>query len=60
VLGMAILAVVLLRHVRTGSEPEDQADTEPGGAVAGDVGVEKALGPPPQRRRNRAPRIEEP
>jgi DHA2 family multidrug resistance protein-like MFS transporter len=60
VLGMAILAVVLLRHVRTGSEPEDQADTEPGGAVAGDVGVEKALRPPPQRRRNRAPRIEEP
>ena len=42
--GMTVLTVVLLRHVRTASEPEDQAATEPGGAVAGGLGREKALG----------------
>jgi DHA2 family multidrug resistance protein-like MFS transporter len=40
VLGMAILAVALLRDVPTGSEPEDQADTEPAGSVAGGAGIE--------------------
>jgi hypothetical protein len=34
-LGMAILTAVLLRHVRPGSEPEDQLEPEPGGAIAG-------------------------
>jgi DHA2 family multidrug resistance protein-like MFS transporter len=43
-LGMAILVMVLLRHVRTGSGPEDEADTEPAGAVAGGAGIEKVLG----------------
>jgi DHA2 family multidrug resistance protein-like MFS transporter len=43
-LGMAILVMVLLRHVRTGSEPEDQADTEAAGAVAGGAGIERVLG----------------
>jgi MFS transporter, DHA2 family, multidrug resistance protein len=42
-LAMAILAVALLRDVPTGSEPEDQADTEPAGAVAGDAGIEEVL-----------------
>jgi hypothetical protein len=32
---MAILTAVLLRHVRPGSEPEDQLEPEPGGAIAG-------------------------
>jgi MFS transporter, DHA2 family, multidrug resistance protein len=44
VLGMAILAAVVLRNVSPGSEPEDQADTEPAGAVAGGTGIEKDLG----------------
>ena len=36
VLGMAILTAVLLRHVRPGSEPEGQLESEPGGAIAED------------------------
>ena len=59
VLGIAILAAVLLRNVRAGSGLKDRADTGPDGAVAGNVGIEKALCPP-RRRRSRAPRIEEP
>jgi len=43
VLGMAILAAVVLRNVSPGSEPEDQADTEPAGAVAGGTGIKKDL-----------------
>jgi DHA2 family multidrug resistance protein-like MFS transporter len=35
VLGMAVLTVVLLRHARTGSDPEDQAATEPDGGIPG-------------------------
>jgi MFS transporter, DHA2 family, multidrug resistance protein len=35
VLGMAVLAAVLLRHVRAGSKPEDQPDRPPDRAVPG-------------------------
>jgi DHA2 family multidrug resistance protein-like MFS transporter len=35
VLVMAILAAVVLRHVRTGSEPEGQPEPGPDGAIAG-------------------------
>jgi DHA2 family multidrug resistance protein-like MFS transporter len=59
VLGMAILTVVLLRHVRTGSEPDDQADTEPAGAVASEAGIEKALGRTAEVPDDCAPGIEE-
>ncbi len=44
VLGMSILAVALLRHEPTGSEPEDQADTEPAGAAAVSAAIEKVRG----------------
>jgi DHA2 family multidrug resistance protein-like MFS transporter len=56
-LGMAILVMVLLRHVRTGSEPE--ADTEPAGAVAGGAGIEKVLGRAAEVQDDCAPEIEE-
>jgi len=58
-LGMAILAVALLRHVPTGSELEDQADMEPAGAVAGGAGIEKVLGCAAEVQDNCAPRIGE-
>jgi MFS transporter, DHA2 family, multidrug resistance protein len=59
VLGMAILCMVLLRHVRTGSEPEDRTDTAPTGAVAGEAGIEKALGRAAEVPDDCAPGIEE-
>jgi MFS transporter, DHA2 family, multidrug resistance protein len=58
-LGMAILAVALLRHVPTGSELEDQADMEPAGAVAGGAGIEKFLGCAAEVQEDSAPRIGE-
>jgi MFS transporter, DHA2 family, multidrug resistance protein len=58
-LGMAILAVALLRHVPMGSELEDQADMEPAGAVAGGAGIEKVLGCAAEVQDNCAPRIGE-
>ncbi|MGH2353483.1 MAG: hypothetical protein ACRDJN_17910, partial [Chloroflexota bacterium] len=39
-IGLAILAMVMLRHVRAGAEPERQAPLEPEGGAAGRVGVE--------------------
>jgi len=45
VVGMAILAVSLLRNVRAGSEPEAQPDKGPGETFASDVGVRGAPGP---------------
>jgi MFS transporter, DHA2 family, multidrug resistance protein len=58
-LGMAILVMVLLRHVRTGSEPEDRADTEQAGAVAGGAGIEKVLGRAAEVQDDCAPGTEE-
>jgi MFS transporter, DHA2 family, multidrug resistance protein len=61
VLAVALLAAILLRHVRTGPEPEDQADTEPDGAIPGSTGVEKVLGgPAAEAPENWAPGSEEP
>jgi len=45
VLGMAIIAVVSLRHARTGSETEGQPGPEPDATIAGSSGVAKVLGP---------------
>jgi DHA2 family multidrug resistance protein-like MFS transporter len=45
VVGMAILAVSLLRNVRAGSEPEAQPDKGPGETFASDVGVRGVPGP---------------
>jgi DHA2 family multidrug resistance protein-like MFS transporter len=59
VLGMVILAVALLRHVATGSEPEDQVDTEPAEAVAGGADVDKVLGRAAEARDDCAPGIGE-
>jgi DHA2 family multidrug resistance protein-like MFS transporter len=59
VVGVAVLALLLLRHVRVGSAPEDQPNTEPDGAVAGDIGIQKALGPAAGPPDNCAPGIEE-
>jgi hypothetical protein len=56
---MAILAVALLRDVPTRSEPEDQADTEPAGAVAGDAGIEEVLGRAAEVQNDCAPEIGE-
>jgi DHA2 family multidrug resistance protein-like MFS transporter len=56
-LGMAILVMVLLQHVRAGYEPE--ADTEPAGAVAGGAGIEKILGRSAEVRDDCAPGNEE-
>jgi DHA2 family multidrug resistance protein-like MFS transporter len=55
-LGVAILVMVLLRHVRTGSEPGDQAATEPAGAV---TGIEKAPGRVAEVQDDCGPGIEE-
>ena len=46
VLGMAILAAVLLRHVRTGSESERPAGLEPDAPIPGSTGVGQVLGSP--------------
>jgi MFS transporter, DHA2 family, multidrug resistance protein len=59
VLGMAILAVVLLRNVCTSSELEDQPDTGPIGAVASSAGIEEAPDPPPRHRGSCESRKEE-
>jgi MFS transporter, DHA2 family, multidrug resistance protein len=56
-LGVAILVMVLLRHVRAGSEPEDHADTQQAGAVAG---IEKALGRSAEVQDDRATGFKEP
>jgi MFS transporter, DHA2 family, multidrug resistance protein len=45
VLGMAILAVVLLRHARTGSEPEGQLGPEQDAAISDSPGIVQVLGP---------------
>jgi DHA2 family multidrug resistance protein-like MFS transporter len=46
VLGMAILAAVLLRNVRTGSESEGLAGREPDAAIPRSTGVGQVLGSP--------------
>jgi MFS transporter, DHA2 family, multidrug resistance protein len=46
VLGMAILAAVLLRNVRTGSESEGLAGREPDAAMPRSTGVGQVLGSP--------------
>jgi len=43
--GIAILAAILLRRVRSHAEPERLPDLDPGEAVANSAGVEKVLGP---------------
>jgi hypothetical protein len=40
-IGVAILAAVVLRHVRAGAEPQGPADPSPGGPCAGKVGAVK-------------------
>ena len=44
-LGMAIFAVVLLRHARTGSEPDDQSGPEPDATNSGSPGFVQVRGP---------------
>ena len=54
VTGLAVLVAMMLRKVRPDSG--DQADTEPVGAVAGDVGLRDATGPRPVPDRDAARR----
>jgi MFS transporter, DHA2 family, multidrug resistance protein len=61
VLGMAILALALLRHVRTGSElDEGQPGSTPDAAIPGSPGAGQVLGPAAATPECRAPRKEEP
>ena len=59
-LGMAILAVALLRHARTGSEREGQPSPEPKATIPGSSPIGAGLDPAAPAPENRAPGIEEP
>jgi DHA2 family multidrug resistance protein-like MFS transporter len=59
-LGVAILAVALLRHVRTGSEREGQPSPEPKATIPGSSPIGAGLDPATPAPESRAPGIEEP
>jgi MFS transporter, DHA2 family, multidrug resistance protein len=59
-LGMAILAVALLRHARTGSEREGQPSPEPKATIPGSSPIGAGLDPATPAPESRAPGIEEP
>jgi DHA2 family multidrug resistance protein-like MFS transporter len=59
-LGMAILAVALLRHARTGSEREGQPSPEPKVTIPGSSPIGAGLDPATPAPESRAPGIEEP
>jgi hypothetical protein len=57
---MAILAVALLRHARTGSEREGQPSPEPKATIPGSPPIGAGLDPAAPAPESRAPGIEEP
>ena len=59
-LGMAILAVAVLRHARTGSEREGQPSLEPKATIPGSSPIGAGLDPATPAPESRAPGIEEP